>query len=117
MECSLAALLLCFSWSNLYIDAQVAVQDARYAEQTEILTREEIMYGFGQPTITSSESRVASRSNEAANPYMRNAIGYQITFRQLDVAAEIFHDSSMATDRDRGVNGIAIRARWFPFRR
>lgn len=116
MECSLFSLIACFSWSNLYVDAQVAFQDARYAERTEIVTREEIMYGFGQPTLNSSETWMASRSHEAANPYMRNAIGYQITFRQIDVAAEIFHDSSMATNRDRGVNGIAIRARWFPFR-
>lgn len=117
MECTFATFVLCFSWANLYIDAQVAYQDARYTERTEIMTREEIMYGFGQPTLTSSETWIASQSHEAANPYMRNAIGYQISFRQMDVAAEIFHDSSMATDRDRGVNGIAIRARWFPFRR
>lgn len=116
MECTIAALIACFSWSSLYIDAQIEYQDARYEERIETLIHEDVTYGFGQRTVTNRETFVSS-SHEAANPYMRNAIGYQLQFRNLDVAIEAFHDSSMATQKDRGVNGVAIRARWFPFRR
>jgi len=40
----------------------------------------------------------------------------KIPFKAIDLSAEVFHDSSIASNRDRGVNGVAIRATWFPFR-
>lgn len=110
MECSLAALIACFSWSNLYIDAQISYQDRAvpYHEWVNISPppRDGIVETSYRSTI----------SYENENPYMRNAIGFKLPFRAIDVSLEAFHDSSMSSDKDRGVNGVALRAQWFPFR-
>ena len=110
MECSLAALIACFSWSNLYIDAQVSYVDRAvpYHEWRDV----------SPPSVNGVVERayVSTISNENENPYLRNAIGFKLAFRTIDLSAEIFHDSSMSSDKDRGVNGFALRAQWFPFR-
>lgn len=111
MECSLAALIACFSWSNLYIDTQISYQDR------SVPYHEWVYMG----TTTSNSGLVESTwlstiSNENENPYMRNAIGFRLPFRSIDVSLEAFHDSSMSSNKDRGVNGVALRAQWFPFR-
>lgn len=110
MECSLAALIACFSWSNLYIDTQISYVDRA------------VPYHYWRDVSPPPTNGVVERayvstiSNENENPYLRNAIGFKLPFRSIDVSAEIFHDSSMSSDKDRGVNGVAIRAQWFPFR-
>lgn len=111
MECSLAALIACLSWSNLYVDTQISYQDRAvpYHEWAYL------------GTTTSRDGLVetaymATISNENENPYLRNAIGIKLPFRSIDVSLEAFHDSSMPSDKDRGVNGFALRAQWFPFR-
>lgn len=110
MDCTLAALLACFSWSGLYIDGQVSYQDTNlpyyYWKDVSPPSRNGVM----------ETARVLTLSDEPVNPYFRNAIGYQLSFKRIDLSAEVFHDSSMASNKDRGVNGIGIRARWFPFR-
>lgn len=111
MECSLAALVACFSWSNLYIDTQISYQDRavpyhEWAYEGTSTSQGGLVESTWRSTIT----------NENENPYLRNAIGIRLPFRAIDVSAEIFHDSSMSSDRDRGVNGFAIKAQWFPFR-
>lgn len=111
MECSLAALIACFSWSNLYIDAQVSYQDRsvpyhEWAYEGTTTAPSGLVETMYRSTIT----------NEDENPYMRNAIGLRLPFRKIDVSLEAFHHSSMSSDRDRGVNGVAIKAQWFPFR-
>lgn len=111
MECSLAALIACFSWSNLYVDAQVSYQDRSvpYHEWASM----------GTSTSRNGLVETAYRSTisyENENPYMRNAIGIKLPFRSIDASIEFFHDSSMSSAKDRGVNGFALRAQWFPFR-
>lgn len=111
MECSLAALIACFSWSNLYLDTQVSYQDRS-------VPYHEWVY-MGTTTASSGlveTTYVSTISNQNENPYMRNAIGFRLPFRAIDVSVEAFHDSSMSSERDRGVNGFALRAQWFPFR-
>lgn len=111
MECSLAALIACFSWSNLYLDAQISYQDR------SVPYHEWAYMGTSTSAGGLVESTYLSTiRNEDENPYMRNAIGFKLPFRAIDVSAECFHDSSMSSRRDRGVNGCAIRAQWFPFR-
>lgn len=112
MECSLAALIACFSWSNLYVDAQISYQD-------RAVPYHEWRY---EGTSTSAGGLIESTwrstiTNENENPYMRNAIGMKLPFRSIDISLEAFHDSSISSDRDRGVNGFAVKAQWFPFRR
>ena len=110
MECSLAALIACFSWSNLYIDAQISYQDRS-------VPYHEWVYE-GTTTSASGAIETTYRStiiNEDESPYVRPAIGFRLPFRAIDVSLEAFHESS-TSNRDRGVNGIALRAQWFPFR-
>jgi hypothetical protein len=113
MECSLAALIACFSWSNLYVDAQVSYQDRSvpYHEWAYAGTST----SAGGLVETTYRSTI---SNENESPYMRNAIGFKLPFRKVDVYVDLyFHESSMSSKKDRGVNGYpAIRAQWFPFR-
>lgn len=113
MECSLFALIACFSWSNLYIDNQISYQDRS------------VPYHYWQavtPPPSSSTGALESTYYRSAvgeddqNPYYRGSIGIKIPFRSIDISAEVFHDSSISTGRDRGVNGVALRAQWFPFR-
>lgn len=110
MECTLAALIACFSWSNLYIDAQVSYQDTAVPHH--------YWKDISPPQNSSVRETafVSTIGNESQNPYMRNAIGYQLRFKYVDLSAEVFHDSSMASEKDRGVNGFGIKARWYPFR-
>jgi DNA/RNA endonuclease G (NUC1) len=110
MECTLATLIACFSWSGLYLDNQVSVTDR------------EVPYHYWKYTGTTAKDGVIETSylstigNESQNPYLRNAIGFQLSFRKIDVSVEAFHDSSMSSNEDRGVNGLALKARWYPFR-
>lgn len=111
MECTLATLIACFSWSNLYVDGQISYQDRSvpYHEWAY----EGTSTSQGGLVETTYRSTISSKDE---NPYMRNAIGIKLPFRTIDISAEIFHDSSMSSDNDRGVNGFAIKAQWFPFR-
>lgn len=111
MECSIAALIACFSLSNLYLDAQISYQDRsipyhEWAYQGTAVSQGGLIESTWRSTI----------SNENENPYMRNAIGFRLPFRSIDVLVEAFHDSSMSSNKDRGVNGFALKAQWFPFR-
>ena len=111
MECSLAALLACFSWSNLYIDAQISYQDRS-------VPYHEWRY-LGTTTAASGlieTTYVSTITNKDENPYGRTALGFRLPFRAVDASLEAFHDSSLSSDKDRGVNGVAFRVQWFPFR-
>ena len=59
---------------------------------------------------------ISTIGSDAQNPYYRGAIGIKLPFGNIDISAEVFHDSSMSSKTDRGLNGVAIRAQWFPFR-
>ena len=95
MECTLATLIACFSWSNLYLDGGVLYNDIRYVEVNPVTL----------------ETAAVEK-----NPFGRAAIGYELKFRSVEFALEASHTSSLATNSDRGANAIGIRARWYPFR-
>lgn len=111
MECSFAALIACFSWGNLYIDTQASYVD----RAVPYLAWRNISPPARDGIIETAHAWTITNENE--NPYLRNAVGIKLPFRSIDVSAEFFHDSSMSSKRDRGVNGFALRAQWFPFRR
>lgn len=109
MECTLAALIACFSWSNLYLDADLTYLDARipryeYHVQT-------IQHSWGQENIGNW-----ALNHRPQNPYNRVAIGYEVQFRSVTVSLEGWHLSSVKDDNDKGMNAVSLRARWFPFR-
>lgn len=93
MECSLAALIACFSWSNLYIDSSLSYLDVK------------------QAYIVDGENRV-----EYLSPYGGLALGITLPFNDVQISLEATHISSVATNHDRGINSIGIHAKWYPFR-
>ena len=93
MECSLSALLLCFSWSNLYIDTSVSAIDVT---QTYYVNHQ--------------------KRSEYLNPYGGLTVGFAVPFENGQISIEANHTSSLATNEDRGFNSVGIHARWYPFR-
>ena len=110
MECTLAALVACFSWSGFYVDGGLAWQDTGMP-RTEY--REVIYQGDNGLNLTLYDDIVRY---EKQNPYAFGALGYQISFRNFAISLEASHRSSTASGRDKGINSIGLRARWFPFR-
>lgn len=110
MECAIAALLACFSWSNLYLDSGLSFQDVG-AARIEWQTTQSQLDG-----VIETISRQA-RVNSPMNPYGRIALGYEIGFSVLTWRLEASHVSSVATGRDRGVNVVSVSTRWYPFRK
>lgn len=110
MECSLAALIACFSWSNLYIDAQISYQDRavpyHYWKDVSPPPRDGLI----------ETAYVSTIGDENESPYVRPAIGLKLEFRSIDVSVDAFYSTSTSSKYDRGVKGIALRAQWFPFR-
>jgi hypothetical protein len=109
MECTLATLIACFSWSNLYIDTGLLAQDAEFPH----MEQRTHTYALRSATETVTAPEVVMR---AANPYGRFALGYQVELPRVTFSLEVAHVSSLATADDRGVNSLQLRARWYPFR-
>lgn len=109
MDCTLATLIACFHMSNLYVDTGLLAQDAEFPRM-ETRTHVNRLPGV---TETVTEQVPTMR---AVNPYGRLALGYGIDFRSVSLSLELSHVSSLATEDDRGVNAVQLRARWFPFR-
>lgn len=109
MECTIAALIACFSWSNLYIDGGLQLQDAEVPRSE---WRTTVNHGGNAvETVTSLHSW-----NDNQNPYGRLSLGYAIELPRITLSLELSHSSSLSTTKDRGVNAVQLRARWFPFR-
>ena len=100
MECTLAALVACFSWSGFYIDGGLSIRDVKYAEVV-IHSAYDVDY--------------VARSH---NPFGRLAFGFDARLSPtLSAAIEVSHESSVRTGNDRGVNSAMFSVRWRPFAR
>jgi hypothetical protein len=102
MECTLAALVACFSWSGFYVDAGIQAQDHG----------ETWIYATYDGDRLNSTKKVDWQSN----PYGRFGLGYEINFKSLTWRVEASHTSSLTENRDGGINTLSVSARWFPFR-
>lgn len=109
MECAIATLLACFSWSNLYLDSGLSLQDVGDARIEWQTTQSQL---DGVVETISRQVEVDS----PMNPYGRIALGYEVSLFTLTWRLEASHASSVATSRDRGVNAVSLSARWYPFR-
>lgn len=112
MECTLAtlhALIACFSWSNLYIDGGVQLQDIGERRQQWVTRTNH--GGNAIETVTALET-----IDDPYNPYGRFALGYVIEFKSVTLSLEASYVSSLDVD-DHGISAIGIKARWYPFRR
>ena len=111
MSCALAVLASCFSLAGFYVDGGVSVHDSDI-DYVVVRHDYEWIANSGYQLLDAS-----SNTNYARNPYGRIALGYEIKFngRQLTVALEAVHESSIADAHDRGVNSLVLHARWYPF--
>lgn len=108
MDCTLATLLACFSWSGLYLDADLSYLDTDVPRREWFVQTNQLDWGIETAVWTAENTR-------PANPYGRLAIGYQIELSSVTLSLEGSHMSS-TIDSDRGFNAVSVRARWFPFR-
>jgi hypothetical protein len=121
--CTLATLAACFSLSGVYVDTGLDYQDAgewRWTHKTETVQVQSKSEG-GEVQYHPLQYRATVVDSRAQNPYARIGLGYQmdLDFGQSKVRLmlEAYHQSSIATGQDRGVNGISFGARYFPFSR
>ena len=114
MDCTIAALIACFSWSNFYVDGGLSYHDAG---PLVIEKRWVDTYVYVSDLAPDQSMRYEERPYRvAANPYGRLSIGYQVELQRVTFSVELSHISSLDTNKDRGVNSVAFKARWFPFR-
>lgn len=119
MECSIAALIACFSWSNFYIDTGLEFRDREYQyshdwEAYRVI--ESTATEFARYELIDAKRFIET---EADNPYARISIGFAFQFSP-SVTADLrlaAHESSISTGRDKGENSVSLGVRWFPFRR
>jgi len=114
MECTLATLIACFSWANLYIDGGLSYQDR--GDTHVVSNLEQFERRLPNGVIESGTEMVTRVYDVRYNPYGRLALGYQLDFGSLVLSIEGAHRSSLKSDDDRGINSVQLRARWFPFR-
>jgi hypothetical protein len=109
LACSIHALLACFSWSSFYVDGGLSYQDADFPH-LEWVTRTN-HGGNAIETVTALET-----VDDAYNPYGRFALGYEWRFSAVTLSAEGFYSGSFNDSGAPAVKGVAIKARWYPFR-
>lgn len=115
MDCSLAVLIACFSWANVYVDSGLSVQDSGVYQHFNHAVTDQYLNDSGD-WIAQTTRRTAWGDHSAANPYGRLALGYEMNFGSLSVRMEASHTSSLRTESDRGLNALTLSARWYPFR-
>lgn len=120
MECSLSALVLCFSWSNLYLDSTtdfIHDREPRFTEsyygETLRIMREDGSESFLQRNMVREINR---NEREIFSLYGRASLGYELDMRTLRIDVSAFYQESLAI-ADRGEIGASLKVRWFPFRR
>lgn len=119
MECSLAALIACFSWSNLYLDASTDFIRDREPRFTEAYYGESlyVLPTSGEPFLQRNMVREINRNErDIDGPYGRAALGYELDLRAWRIDVSAFYQESLSIT-DRGEVGASVKVKWFPFRR
>jgi hypothetical protein len=112
MNCTLATLLTCFHLSGIYVDSGLSIDDAGVWVYREERTR----YMAPWSNCCISEESSEHRSDYTRNPYGHLALGYQLDLGRYIIHVDAAHESSIATNKDRGINSFEFGVRWFPFR-
>lgn len=96
MECTIAALIACFS---IYVDTGLLVTDVKYAE-------------------VKIQQNQMTHVAKSYNPYGKLAFGVEARpSERLAASLACGHDSSLATGKDRGEYFCEFNARWYLFGR
>jgi hypothetical protein len=118
MECTLAALIACFSWSNLYVDVGadfIKDRDRQYTESFYGETFYVMPTNGNEPFLERHVIRqIDSIEREVFSPYIRPALGYEIDAGRMKLDFSVFYQES-ARVSDRGEYGASIRLRVHPF--
>jgi hypothetical protein len=118
MECTLAALIACFSWSGLYLDATtdfIRDRDPRYVESFYGENLYVMPANGNDPFLQRNMIREIGRNErEIESPYGRVSLGYEANLSNVRIDVSAFYQESMAVT-DRGEVGASVRVRWFPF--
>jgi len=117
MDCSLAALIACFNWSNLYLDTTAEYIEQRSRQYTDSFYGEtfHVFDGNGEFIQRNLVREIDSVEREISNPYLRASLGYELDANYVRIDLSAFYQES-ATVSDRGEVGAALRVRFFPFR-
>jgi hypothetical protein len=109
MECTLATLVACFSWSGFFVETGIQAQDTHPTRYyTETLVRHD-----GQAYMLAGVRNYEEKLG--GNPYGRFALGYDVEMGPLTWSLEAHHVSSLVTGKDHGVNSVSFNVRWRPF--
>lgn len=114
MDCTLAALIACFSWSGLYIDSGLSYQNVGYYREWQWRESIYALEGVAYAPLATHDAGKVMRVVD--NPYGRVALGYEVSFSALTWRIEASHVSSVIGN-DHGINAVSVSARWYPFRR
>jgi hypothetical protein len=109
MECTIAALIACLSWSNLYLDGGLSYQDSDFPRQ-EWRTHVNRLPGVTE-TVTQLET-----VDEPYNPYGKAAIGYEFRFRAVVLSTEAWYSGSFDNNGGPAIKGLNLYVRWHPFK-
>jgi hypothetical protein len=118
VDCTLATLIACFSWSNLYLDVGAdfikdrgrSYSESSYGESLYVLPA-----NGNEPFLQRNMIRqIDSIERDVFNPYVRPALGYEIDMRAVKLDFSVFYQES-ARVSDRGEYGASIRLRLHPF--
>lgn len=110
MECTLSALIACFSWSGFYVDTGLQFQDKQPTRYVTEINR----YYAGQDYYVGNVNHYEIR--RGSNPYGRFSLNYEIPFESVTWYVQALHVSSLDSSEDAGFNSISINVRWYPFR-
>jgi hypothetical protein len=112
--CSLLALLSCFSMNGFYVDAQLIHSNKGAGIVAyDYVTATTHIKGYGPVNVTYPVYRV---EDEPRNPYGRISIGYDVKFSdRFSMSLDYSHESSLATNKDRGEERISLGVTWRPF--
>ena len=112
--CGLEAILACFSLSGFYIDADISY---RGRGEGRWIVREPQESDYPIWTFQDGNKYFVSRDTTKQNPYGRISIGYSINPSD-SVTIKIYasHQSSFATNKDRGNDELSLGITWRPFK-
>lgn len=118
MECTFAALIACFSWSNLYLDATTDFIRERGPRYVESFYGESLYVtpaNGAEPFLQRNMIREIGRNERyIESPYGRLSLGYEANIRNWRIDVSAFYQESTAVS-DRAEVGGSVRVRWFLF--
>ncbi len=114
MECTIATLVACFSWSSLFLGAGVDYQ----REQTTSINTYEYKFDFrnvSMPGVTETGGFKTSSSHLLSDDksFGNAMIGYEITVSDVRLS---FSGGIRKRSGEASSKSVGIDVRWFPFR-